>query len=802
MKKSHISQNFMSIFLFFCTFFLFLTHTTGEEFFRKGREQYQMGRYVDAIKSFRTAIEKKENMGESYYYVAQILYGGGKYEQAASMFIKSFENGGTHPNLIEDSLACFSKLNRDKYIDLLAQKKIYIIPVAYQMINQERQKNEWETVLKIYEDASKHPYFQFQQGRFKTELAFIYLMAAKAVLKTSKERPKAMELANLSIQADNSIQEARDIYNRMRDEIQSDFDNAIQSALMHFRANHFAEATEFYKKALEIKPGSQEATNGIEECKLAIFSYKAYEEGKKLYEQKKMKDAINKLNLAATYEKNYSAKSLLNQIKQEIVRESELKQYKKDNEVERNSRFIQFINKADNYLESGTIESLEEAIRILKAALEIKSDAETNSKLRDAKSLLSQKERMLKAQKFMAANSYDKALEILKPLEKENSSLSGLSKLLISAFFGNQEYQDVITRGEEFLAMFPRSFEVMFQVAVAYEQLRDNKPEYAEKALEYFKLLQREHPDDTRLDPHIELMQREKYSIFVPIGLALFGLIIVIVWFVKTKDARKVIAFAKKMEDATNRGDSQAIIELYEEFYFVDLSSKEIHRYLPVFMAAMVDKGMYTPAMEIGTKVLQNMPKHQQAHTLMARCFFYQGKLPEFALKHFIAMFDAETPEKEIVEFAGTRIMKQNMASKECIPILRAFNQCFPEHEECRELLLSLLAGQRNIDNQYRDLLIQHVEKNPTEIKNRLKLAEYYLNRRQFEECLEYCEQVINLNITDKKLHEIMIEAYRLQGTPGDLEPLYDDLLQTYPNSIVVQEAHALVKRLIRGEES
>jgi predicted Zn-dependent protease len=48
---------------------------------------------------------------------------------------------------------------------------------------------------------------------------------------------------------------------------------------------------------------------------------------------------------------------------------------------------------------------------------------------------------------------------------------------------------------------------------------------------------------------------------------------------------------------------------------------------------------------------------------------------------------------------------------------------------------------------------------------------------------------VINLNATERKLHEILYGAYEHQKNLEALLPLYNSLLELYPNSIVLQEA-------------
>jgi tetratricopeptide (TPR) repeat protein len=152
-----------------------------------------------------------------------------------------------------------------------------------------------------------------------------------------------------------------------------------------------------------------------------------------------------------------------------------------------------------------------------------------------------------------------------------------------------------------------------------------------------------------------------------------------------------------------------------------------------------------------------------------------------------------------MVDFVGEKIFELGFESKETLNIMKAFNRLHPEHEKCRHLLLSVYANEKSMDKQMVELMQEEVSHNQTDTKFRLKLADYYLQRKQFDECIRYCEEVINLNVTEKNLHHILFEAYNQQGLLADLAPIYDMLLETCPNDIAIQEVRAKIKLLTEG---
>ena len=99
------------------------------------------------------------------------------------------------------------------------------------------------------------------------------------------------------------------------------------------------------------------------------------------------------------------------------------------------------------------------------------------------------------------------------------------------------------------------------------------------------------------------------------------------------------------------------------------------------------------------------------------------------------------------------------------------------------------------------ELLKAQVQYDAKDTKSRLQLAEYYLSKRQIEDCISLCEEVINLNVTEKKLHVLLFSAYEKMGNIEELTPIYQSLLEVYPNSTVLQQANNKIRMAIQDQQ-
>ena len=251
---------------------------------------------------------------------------------------------------------------------------------------------------------------------------------------------------------------------------------------------------------------------------------------------------------------------------------------------------------------------------------------------------------------------------------------------------------------------------------------------------------------------------------------------------------------------AANAKDYQKLAFIYDDLDSVPLPMDEILRTLPTFMHALVEVGRFDEALKIGPKVLGSMPQHQQVLLLMARAYFELKIFNPGVMKYYEALFVSDQLTDEIVDWVGNRIVGQDMDNEKTLPVIWRYFDLHPENDKCRKILLKHLKEEDSISRRLVEMMEAEIKYNPREVNCRLRLAEYHLERQQFETSIRYCEEVINLNPTDRKLHEILYDAYAKQDNLPALEPIYNSLLKLYPNNIVLQETQNKI-RLTTGQK-
>ena len=68
-----------------------------------------------------------------------------------------------------------------------------------------------------------------------------------------------------------------------------------------------------------------------------------------------------------------------------------------------------------------------------------------------------------------------------------------------------------------------------------------------------------------------------------------------------------------------------------------------------------------------------------------------------------------------------------------------------------------------------------------------LGVANVYLKTRQFDQCLQLCEHVINEDINNNYVHSILLEAYKKQNRLSELLDIYANFLQNNPYNVAFQ---------------
>ena len=763
--------------------------------FQKGVEFFDMARYRDSIKAFKASIKNKEQVGNSYAYLGRIYYRGREYERAYKVFLRAVKYGSNSERLMEDLSRCmdklrglmelpdFIKLYEDTY-----KNGIHAIPVIYYVINNHHKRGEYSEILKVYQKIKKSPSFQLSQKTAAQSMSSICFQVATSYLNHLDDKALALQFAAKSIRFDPLNEAGKKLHKRLLEAQQKKLAKLLKKANKHFIDRNFDSAQDTYGQILEIKPNHTEASSGIETCKLARNSFQSLDEARDLLEQNRHEAALKKIKYALlAYPDNYEAKNLKKEIDAKILKKANIKIQKEEARKEREKRYFSLLSQATNLINSNLYD---DAFELLDEANRLRPNSKRlSSILLNAKTKRKHFEEYQAAIKSFEAEKWQISLTGFLKVKDTGLNFSDLDSFIIECFYRLSKYEEAITRAKAYLNVFTDNREILYFLARSHEALIPQNEDNRESAMQTYKKLIGIEKNFLDSQNRLARLQRDKWVpiIFVVLIISIF--ITLFIWLYKTRKIRAKYAYMTKVDKLLNSSNYQELAVIFEDFFKIDFTMKETLKYIPNFMLAMVETGRFDQCLDLGPKVLGVMPEHRQVNVLMGRAHYQKGKIDPSSIKFYLALLDSEYITDEIISWAGHKILELDINKKKSLPILKAFNAIYPENAECRKILIEYLDKEKIITPQLLKMLEMEIQYNESDTRCRIRLAEHYLKRKKLDECIKLCEEVINLDINDKKLHPILYSAYEAMNNLTALKPLYDSLLQLYPNSITLQEA-------------
>ena len=774
--------------------------------YQKGLDEFRLHRYKDAHDSFLNALKNKEMPGESAYYLGKIFLMGQEMKKAYKYFLMAFKYESQNNELSRDFQTCVEELRNalpfDEFHELYTQayqKGIYPIPCVYYRVKNLQNRLDFSEILATYEVVKDAPSFQIGKRFYGDSLAFIQYYAALGYVKVADNTIKAIEAAKLSIKADSNLTIARKLLQTLQTKQATELNGFLTPARKKFIDRDFDSSEELFMKAFAVDPQSQEAKQGIEKSRLAKQSFVSLDEAKKLYAEARFELALKKLKFATTaYPDNFEAVNLREEIKGKIQEKLNIQQQQDETEKNEEREYLSLMSEGSNYINGN---EFQRAIDSFSKALKIKPDStKAQSGLELSKAKFQVYNVFQEGLKSLEKGDFSNAIKSLEEVQRKEVSFEGLASAIIEAHYLAENYEKVIQLSTERLKLVPNDTHIMYFLGRSYEATISVEESRLNDALRTYSNIASIKSPYLDTDDRRRKLLKLKYAPMAGILVAVLLILFIFGWLYKTRGVRKSNKFANAVHEAANAKDYKQLAIIYDDLNSVALPFDETLRTLPTFMHALVEVGRYDEALKIGPKVLGSMPQHQQVLLLMARAYFELKIFNPGVMKYYESLFNSDQLTDEIVDWVGHRIVNQDMDNEKTLPVIWKYFDLHPENDKCRKILLKHLKEEDSISRRLVDMMEAEIKYNPRDVNCRLKLAEYHLERQQFETSIRYCEEVINLNPTERKLHEILYEAYAKQDNLLALEPIYNSLLGLYPNNIVLQETQNKI-RLTTGQK-
>ena len=763
-------------------------------------------RYRDAVQAFKNAIEEDKRAADSWYYLGYILMMSGEFEPAYQNYLKALSTGSRMEVIGEGMDRVMLELQKNLPSDQLQalqeealKREIYTAPAVYYRLVQLRTEENWQASIELMNTAMASETFKVGTRFLKTYLANAHFLASAAYSRLN-DTTNAMEQARIALGYDANLQPAREAYERLSAQARKRYRYQSDLARQAMSAADYVKARTHWEKAMQEMPGESEAIRGVEVARMAQASQEAQQRGEALLRDGKLEKAIQELTFAVNaYADNFAARNLLSDAQKRLLEKMNLQSQRKEEAENREQGFIQALSQAQNALRH---KRFDEALALFQRSLELEpSHADAKKGLEEARYQLELETRLNEADRMVSEQKYEMALKTIEELEKSGYSSNHLTELKAPTLFALKKYEELLSLARGVTSYQPQNTQYLYYIAISSNNLFEagRMPDGFEVYEETLKKIQSLDASFIDVNTRIWKIRQQRWAPILGILLFLGLILSILIWHFKTRDGRRKQKFLDQVEDALKKNNWTRLKSLYDEYLAIELDARETMRLLPTFALALVEMEEFDEAQKVCAKILGAMPEHRQTRIQNARALFGRGFFPQNALKHFRELLDSEYRTEENTRFAGEQVVEQEFRGEDAIPILKHYLALDSSPTKARQMLLGMVHREKRMDKQVVELMLLEIQHSPKDVRLRLKLAEHFLEKGDTEECIRLCEEVINLDVTDKKLHKILMDAYKAQNNLSSLKPIYDSLIQTYPNSIVIQEASAKLGILLSG---
>lgn len=309
-----------------------------------------------------------------------------------------------------------------------------------------------------------------------------------------------------------------------------------------------------------------------------------------------------------------------------------------------------------------------------------------------------------------------------------------------------------------------------------------------DEAYKYFKEIFDDDPEYPEINDKLALASGSKFGW----NIVYIAIIVLLLWI--------AITMKKKLPVYAKNGMVSKAKRLFKgEFYDECINTVTQIRHSPYLTPAdkfditklmaqsYLKKGIYDRAIGECKQLISLSPKNEEAHTWLGYAYLGRRMLAPEALPELLNLYKKDSKNIALVSLLGSYYAQQKSLSDEGVEILEQWLNL--DHDNVEVLKpLGRYYLKKNISNEKAMKVYQKMmEIGSPESEFMLGVANVYLRSRQFDNCLQLCEQVINNDINNEYVHAIMLDAYKKQNRLSELLVIYKNFLQNNPYNVAFQ---------------
>jgi len=392
------------------------------------------------------------------------------------------------------------------------------------------------------------------------------------------------------------------------------------------------------------------------------------------------------------------------------------------------------------------------------------------------------------------AYEYEDALKYLSQLPRNYDTQ--LPSLLAESYWktGNEEKALELARYQ--LTIQPENNRAKFIIGSISLENGDK-----EAAFNYFTEIYNSDPEYPELKDKLLQSSAAKWKTFFPIIILLlmawiaYALYKYLPEYNKNSSLRKAQSFLKKeMHD-------ECINELVKIKRLPNLTQFDGALISRILAQAYLKKGIYDRAIGECKHLISISPKDEEAHTWLGYAYLGRRMLSPESLPELLNLYQKDQRNIALVSLLGSHYTQSKNLSDDGIKILEQWLNLDPNNPEVLKPLGRYYLKKGRSDDKAMKVFQKMMEFGSPEAEFLLGVAKIHLKLRQFESCLQLCEQVINNDVNNELVHSVLREAYHKQNRLSELLDIYGNFLQNNPYNVAFQNGLKDAQKLA-GQEA
>ncbi len=773
----------------------------ARELNRKGVIALESGRFDEAVVLLKKAMALEPKWGEPCYNASRLLRMKGKREEMTKMLRKANGVEPDNPTYAEEYIRILTEdfqntANTSEKAEI--RKEILRVQPGNLKMGLESVKELFNTDKKdeAYEQGElilskntdkRSKYENKEMGEL------YYIVAQIAYERGDLDKAKVDADYAFRFEFDKNV-EAKELLHKIKNDIDNNVKNLVTQAESAQKAGEYEKAKNLLNKAQEYQPENESIKNKIIEFddevdinKQIALANKAIRDGYWLDGREVLVKLVEK------YPGNDKAKKKLDELEPKtkaLLSKIDLAEVPLKKE-ERERVLNGYLERGKNFYDKEKVEAEKKFTNTLSSLNKALALVEADKALSNYKSKVDEGfEKVKKDQDnsvgwqsaVSARNSgdYEDVIKILKKIPEEQNEQ--LYSYLAEAYYNTGNSEEAEKYAGKQLVVQPENNRAKFILGCIKLDAGDNSSAYR-----YFKAVRDSDPEYPEINDKLA-----KSSVVFLDKILIFAVFILLGWVawvmhkkmpIYNKDAKIRSARAAFKRESYDDAIKE-LLDVRHSEYLTPADTLEITR---LFAQCYLKKGAYDRAIGECKHLITLAPKNEEAHTWLGYAYLGQRSLSPEALTELLNLYKKDSRNIALVSLLGSYYAQQKNLSEEGVGVLEQWLNLDHDNVEVLKPLGNYYLKKNRSDDKAMKVFQKMMEIGSPDPSFLLGVANVYLKMRQYDSCLQLCEQVINNDINNEYVHSILLEVYKKQNRLQELLDIYANFLQNNPYNVAFQ---------------